>query len=170
MTNTETFDEKNPYLQGDFPTFHQYLDQHKDWVKASEERDQAGKTWRLRQMPTHKMFRAACYAQAAEMLHDRTVTYYEACMDNEEAELIQRWTGTNPEISVEYYQEIVVVLQKISMQYSRQAVAYQKKTKELEAVFNEKQAIVSELFDSYRVKYNKLQKAKKQAEEEKGES
>jgi len=159
MTNTETFDEQNPYLHGDFPTFHKYLDEQEDWVKASNDRDESRKAWRERSLPTGKMLKASYFAQAAEMLSDRTVMHYQGCMTNEEADIIQNWTGTNPEISVEYFQEVVEHLQEMSLKLSKEAIDYQTKTKQLEAEHNKRQAVVSELFDKYRVKYNELKKA-----------
>ena len=165
MSNTEVFNEQNPYIHGELPRFHQYLDKQKDFVKAKTERNEARTAWRQRAMPLDHMMKAACFAQAAEMISERTVMHYQSCMTEDEAKIIQQWTGSNPEISVEYFQEVVEHLQSVSLKFSQCAVDHQNETEKLEADLNEKQAVVSKLFDGYRVKYNELQESRKEVNE-----
>lgn len=148
------------YIEGTIPNFHQFLDSKPDWVEASAKRDAARKAWQDRNSQSSNLIKAAYFTQAAEILEDRTVMYYQSCLDDDESKAIHKWTGVHPEISVEMYSEVVEHLRNQATRIYEEVREYKAETSRLEGELNLTQTMVSKLYDELREEYNKLQRAK----------
>lgn len=151
------------HIEGTIPNFHEFLDSKPEWVKLSTERDAARKVWQDRNSQTTQMIKAAYFTQAAEILEDRTVMYYQACMSEEESNTIHKWTGVHTEFSAELYNEIVEHLRDQASAIYEDVRAYKMQTKHLEGELNKVQNKVSALYDKLREEYNTIQRANKES-------
>lgn len=149
------------HIEGTLPNFHEFLDSKPDWVKLTAERDAARKLWQDRNSQSTQMIKAAYFTQAAEILEDRTVMYYQSCMSEEESNAIHKWTGVHAELSAELYNEVVEHLREQANSIYEEVRTYNIETKHLERELNKAQQKVSALFDKLREDYNAIQLANK---------
>jgi chaperonin cofactor prefoldin len=150
------------HIEGTIPNFREFLDSKPEWVKLSAERDAARKLWQDRNTQATQMIKAAYFTQAAEILEDRTVIYYQACMSEEESNTIHKWTGVHAELSAELYNEIVEHLREQASAIYEDVRTYKMQTKHLEKELDKVQTKVSALYDKLREEYNAIQRAKKE--------
>jgi len=146
------------YIEGTVPNFHEFLDSKPEWVKLSAKRDAARKLWQDRNTQSTKMIKAAYFTQAAEILEDRTVMYYQACMSEDESNTIHKWTGVHAELSAELYNEVVEHLRDQACVIYEEVREYNAETKRLEGELNKVQNEVSNLYDKLRDEYNSKQR------------
>lgn len=151
------------HIEGTIPNFHEFLDSKPEWVKLSAERDAARKLWQDRNSQSTQMIKAAYFTQAAEILEDRTVMYYQSCLSDEESNAIHKWTGVHPELSVELYNEVVEHLREQANSIYEEVRTYNIETKRLERELNKAQQKVSALYDKLREEYNTIQRANKES-------
>lgn len=149
------------HIEGTIPDFHEFLNSKPEWVKLTKERDAARKVWQDRPSQNYKMLSASYYLQAAEIIEERTVTHYQACMGEDESKAIQNWTGVHPELSVELYDEVVEHLRGHAGSIYEEVREHKAETKRLEHELDKVQAEVSKLYDKLREEYNKIQRAEK---------
>lgn len=151
------------HIEGTIPNFHQFLDSKPDWVKLTAERDAARKLWQDRNSQSTQMIKAAYFTQAAEILEDRTVMYYQSCMSEEESNAIHKWTGVHAELSAELYNDVVEHLREQANSIYEEVRTYNIETKRLEQELNKAQQKVSTLYDKLREEYNAIQRAAKES-------
>jgi predicted RNase H-like nuclease (RuvC/YqgF family) len=148
------------YIEGTVPNFHEFLDSKPDWVKLSAKRDAARKLWQDRNSQASQLIRAAYFTQAAEILEDRTIMYYQACMNEEESDAIHKWTGVHTELSADLYNEVVEHLREQASAIYEEVRDYKAETKRLEHELNKVQQEVSNLYEKLREEYNATQQPK----------
>lgn len=150
------------HIEGTIPNFHEFLDSKPEWVKLSAERDAARKVWQDRASQAFKMIEASYFVQAAEILEDRTVMYYQSCMDEEEVKAVHKWTGVHPDLSVEIFAKVVEHLRNQAGEIYEEVREYKQETKRLELELNKVQDKVSKLYDVLREEYNESQRTNKE--------
>lgn len=148
------------HIEGTIPNFHEFLDSKPNWVELSAKRDAARKAWQDRNYQAHKLVKATHFTQAAEILENRTVVHYQACMDEDQSTAIYKWTGIHPELSVEIYNEVIEHLRDQAFLIYEELREYKAETNRLEGEYNLAQSMVSKLYDELREEYNKLQRSK----------
>jgi cytochrome c556 len=149
------------HIEGTIPNFHEFLDSKPEWVKLTGERDAARKVWQDRPSQNYKMLHASYFLQAAEIIEERTVTHYQACMDEGESKAIQNWTGIHPELSVEMYNEVAEHLRDHAASIYEEVREHKAETKRLEHELDKVQSKVSKLYDKLREEYNEIKRAEK---------
>jgi hypothetical protein len=136
--------------------FHAFLNQNPEWTALSAKRDEARKLWSDRSDQAYQMILASHYSHAAEILEDRTVMYYQSCMDDDASNAIHQWTGINPELSVEIYAQVVSFVRDKAHAIYQEISEYKAETKRLEQEYDKAQAVVSRLYGQLRQQFSEF--------------